>query len=134
VTAERFQAIKAALQSECDAEMDVKNADYAAPEDGDFLKNFHETAKRTGMSPYQAWLVHFEKHVMAIEKFCKTGGLASEPIRGRMKDGINYLHLLAGLIEECETSTSEPPDAHSSSHCVACQAERNRETISLPRY
>lgn len=90
--------------------MNVKNADYADAESGDFLKNFYETAQRLELTPLKAWAVHFEKHVMAIEKFVKTGGLASEPIDGRIKDGINYLVLLKALIEECNTRSHSHED------------------------
>lgn len=107
MTAEQFNVIVDAKLEDCRSEMVVKNADYAAPEDGDFLRNFYDTAKRTGTTPYQAWLVHFEKHIIAIERFCKSGGLSSEPIHGRTKDAINYILLLEGLIEESKNDKTD---------------------------
>lgn len=112
MTSEQFKQIFDAQLAECVSEMGVKNADYASPEDGDFLKNFYETAERTGSTPLQAWAVHFLKHIIAIERYVRKGGLRSEPIRGRIKDGINYLFLLRGIVEELEHSDSpQSPDA-----------------------
>jgi hypothetical protein len=109
MTSEKFHDVFEAQLAECRAEMGVKNADYASPENGDFLANFYETARRCDTTELQSWLVHFTKHIIAIEKYVKRGGhLTSEPIRGRIKDGINYLFLLRALVEELECATVEP--------------------------
>lgn len=86
---------------ECIQEIQKKNLEYSGQDvSQDALGNFKETARRLGVSSIQAWAVHFEKHVMAIESFVRTGRLHSETLSGRIKDTINYLVFLRALNEE----------------------------------
>ena len=70
--------------------------------DEDRLWNFKEVAKRFGVSPLTVWGIYWTKHNNAIEKFVRTGQLASEPIEERIKDARNYLALGLALIKEDE--------------------------------
>jgi len=76
----------------------TKGHDYAG--DSDALSNFKRNADRLGLTPIQVWGVYFHKHLDAIETFVREGAVASEPIEGRIRDAILYLHLLHGLIED----------------------------------
>lgn len=68
--------------------------------DEDRLFNFKEVGKRFGISPLLVWGIYWTKHNNAIEKFIRTGTVASEPIEERIKDARNYLALGAALIED----------------------------------
>lgn len=79
------------------AVMAAKAADYT--NGGDPLSNFYDASKKAGITPMQAWFVHFHKHVTAIEKFVRDGFVESEPIVGRIHDAINYLAILPEIIK-----------------------------------
>lgn len=76
----------------------TKGHDYAGEEDA--LSNFKRNAARLGMTPIQVWAIYFYKHLDAIETYVREGGVASEPIEGRIRDAILYLYLLRGLVSE----------------------------------
>jgi cyclopropane fatty-acyl-phospholipid synthase-like methyltransferase len=76
----------------------IKGHDYAGEDDA--LSNFKRNADRLGLTSIQVWAVYFHKHLDAIETFVREGGVASEPIEGRIQDAILYLFLLRGLIED----------------------------------
>ena len=77
---------------------ETKGHDYAGEEDA--LRNFKEQAVEAGITSAQVWAVLFGKHLKAIQTFVREGDVASEPIEGRIHDGIPYLFLLLGLIRE----------------------------------
>jgi hypothetical protein len=62
----------------------TKGHDYAGEEDA--LSNFKRNADRLGLTPIQVWGVYFHKHLDAIETYVREGGVASEPIEGRIQD------------------------------------------------
>jgi hypothetical protein len=80
--------------------MKAKGAAYSGAED--VLDNFKRNAKRVGVSPFQIWLVYFNKHIDAITNAIKNNpGYPVEPtesMEGRINDAINYLFLLKGLL------------------------------------
>lgn len=87
--------------SDCLTEMMRKVPDYSGEDQsGDTLGNFKNAAETAGVTKFQAWLVFFRKHGMAIEKFCRTGVVTSEPIEGRITDAINYLVFLRAMVKE----------------------------------
>lgn len=95
---DEFQAL---LRDEFEKILEInssKGHDYAGDEDA--LRNFKEIAARTGKTPIEVWSIYFMKHEMSIETYVREGGVASEPIEGRIHDAILYLFLLRGLIEE----------------------------------
>ena len=83
----------------CWPEMVRKGKDYADPSTGDTMKTFVETAKRAGTTPIQAWMLGYQKHLVALENFVQGNGLKSEGIDERIKDLVNYPLLLKALLE-----------------------------------
>lgn len=77
-----------------------KGTEYA--NDKDRFANFNRIASEIDLNRKQVLYVYLKKHLDAIGFFCKTSYVESEPIRGRIIDAINYLTLLAGMIEEEE--------------------------------
>ena len=67
----------------------------------DVLANFKRVAERTGISPEQAWLVYFLKHIDAITSIMTKPDLpVSEEPPGRFADAVNYLRLGYALLKE----------------------------------
>lgn len=67
----------------------------------DVLHNFKSVAAAAGITPMQAWLIYFLKHVSAIQAYAKDPTIPqAEPIKGRFADAINYLQLGFALGEE----------------------------------
>jgi hypothetical protein len=78
-----------------------KNADYSQGEQkGDRIAAFRRIAKDVGITMEQAWSVLCQKHWGAVMKYVKEGTLESEPIEGRITDIINYMVLLAAIVED----------------------------------
>lgn len=94
----KFYEIISVLWVECMEIMKSKGTAYSGVEDK--LGNFKRVAKNLSMTPYQVWAVYFHKHIDALDSWLRGEYMDSEPIEGRIKDGINYLLLLAGLIKE----------------------------------
>ena len=94
------------LDNLIDAEKKImvdKGNDYTKANEGaeeDRLYNFKDVAARTGLTPIQVWGIYFTKQINAIEKYIRTGKVASEPIEERFKDARNYLALGLALIQE----------------------------------
>lgn len=82
----------------------TKGHDYAGDEDA--LSNFKESGEDAGITPEQAWLVFFGKHLSAIKTYVREGSVQSEPIEGRILDAILYLYLLLGLVTDAQESSS----------------------------
>jgi hypothetical protein len=93
-----FEKLRTVLLQDAERLSERKGADYA--EEADVLANFKNTAKALGITEHQAWAVHFCKHTSAVLSYCKKGNVASEPIRDRLIDVINYAVLLWALSEE----------------------------------
>ena len=87
-----------------EAIMRPKMVDYAGNER--FSENFHRTAERTGLTPFQVWGVFADKHWGAVMAYVKNGKTESEDIRDRIADLVNYLLLLSGLISESESEVA----------------------------
>lgn len=102
MNASDFTRIKVGLFSQASSIADAKRPAYTGGNE-DVLHNFKETARRCGITPLQAWAVHYEKHASAIMSFCKNpSGLQAEPIAGRFADALNYLSLGLALIADNE--------------------------------
>ena len=86
---------------DCIDMMKVKNADYSQGEQkGDRIAAFRRIAKDINITMPQAWAVFCQKHWGAVMKFVKDGVLESEPIESRISDVINYMVLLAAIVED----------------------------------
>lgn len=78
-----------------------KNADYSQGEQkGDRIAAFRRLAKDNGITMEQVWGVLCGKHLGAVHKFIKEGIVESEHIEGRIHDVINYMILLAAIIDD----------------------------------
>jgi hypothetical protein len=98
--------------------MAKKGREYAGNEDR--LANFKRGAANCGVNPETVLYVYLSKHIDSLSTFIRdlerTKNLKSveekltEPIAERLKDAINYLLLLHGLIKE--RSTAEKADTY----------------------
>jgi hypothetical protein len=85
-----------------------KGREYAGNEDR--LANFKRGAANCGVKPETVLYVYLSKHIDSLSTFIRdlekadtlgsVEGKLTEPISERIKDAINYLLLLHGLIEE----------------------------------
>lgn len=84
----------------------VKNTDYSAGH-ADAMANYYELSNASGVTPFQAWMCLFMKHVTAIMRYAKTGSVLSESIHGRMLDVANYAVLGDALIKDMAAKESK---------------------------
>lgn len=82
--------------------MAAKNPDYSTEAD-DAMSNYYEIARIAGVSPQQAWLVLFSKHLTAIMTWAQGRDLKSETIEHRFIDAANYAVLGAALAKDLAT-------------------------------
>lgn len=70
----------------------------------DVFKNFKRNGEHLGLTKYQIWAVYCHKHLDAIFSSIKDNPNRpvdkSEGLQGRIDDAINYLELLAAMLEE----------------------------------
>lgn len=96
----------------CSAISKAKGADYTKGS-LDALANFKEAGKDVNVDALKICWIFMNKHYTAITNYVKTGGQSeSEPIAERIKDMINYLVLLQGLIVEIEEQKSSTITIH----------------------
>ena len=84
---EELQTVRAAGQEE-----------YAHDED-DAFANFRRLGKSLGLSKEKVLLVYAQKHLDGIYAHVNGHVYQREPVQGRIKDLITYLHLLWGMID-----------------------------------
>ena len=96
--AQRFYDIIEELIDECLEIMKAKGLAYSGKSDS--FANFKRVAKNLSMSQYDVWYVYSAKHLDSLSSWIREEYSDSEPITGRIKDLINYLFLLYGMIEE----------------------------------
>jgi len=74
--------------------------------DDDAFANFKSEGDDLGLTKYQIWSVYAFKHIGTIKRAIKVNPIHpvdnSEGLRGRIKDAINYLELLNGMLKEDE--------------------------------
>jgi hypothetical protein len=100
-----FNTLFEGLIEECRKVLLEKGYDYTV-DSPDKLANFMRTAERNGVSPLVVANIFFQKHTDSLDTYVKTGAVASEPIRGRIIDIINYAALIYALIEETGETAS----------------------------
>jgi hypothetical protein len=94
---------------ECASLLSVKGHEYAGSFDR--LANFKRGADLTGCTPEQVAFVYLSKHYDAIATYVREGQSppSAELIESRLQDLLNYVLLLAALIQErsdsCDTHT-----------------------------
>lgn len=76
--------------------------------DEDVLANFKRSGRTAKVTPEQAWVVYFMKHIDAIVTHMAQPHLPiSESMDGRFADAINYLQLGWGLLQERDQADLE---------------------------
>lgn len=100
--AQRDKFISEFLQTHSDAVLHTKGTEYSRGEE-DVNSNFKRVAIAIGADPVQIAFVYLMKHLDSIAFYVKTRESPSgEHIYGRIGDAINYLLILAALINEEE--------------------------------
>lgn len=96
---ERLLALHKELCSKALALMEWKNTDYTAG--GGVFDNFNNAAV-FGVSREQGLLIRVMDKLMRVKSFIRNGTLAlkNEAVEDSILDVINYMVLLAGMIEE----------------------------------
>lgn len=79
--------------------MSTKGKEYSRNEE-DVNSNFKRLSAETGINSKQVLYIYLKKHLDAITYFIKENKVESEIIESRIADAINYLFILASLIEE----------------------------------
>lgn len=80
-----------------------KGGEYSRGE-VDVNSNFKRVAEGLGITPEKAAFVYAAKHWDSITNFIKNDGKVNltEPIEGRLGDMLNYILIIASLIEESQ--------------------------------
>jgi hypothetical protein len=96
------------LFEECFEIQDKKGADYAPSDQAN--DNFMRNAVDLGLTQFQIWAVYAFKHIDTIKSAIRLSpknpalALKSEHIRGRIRDGINYLAILETMLDDLAMS------------------------------
>lgn len=98
MTLSDFNKLQEKILKECQEIMDQKGLAYSGKDDK--LGNFKRGASLSGSTMEKVWFVYFTKHFDSLASFIRNEYLDSEPIKGRIKDMINYLLLLCGILKE----------------------------------
>jgi hypothetical protein len=97
---DRAEYIQSFIEKHCFGVMGTKGVEYSRGEE-DANSNFRRTALAMGVTPEQVNRIFGKKHEDAIDYAVKTDNFeGSEPIEERIGDAINYLLILASLIEQ----------------------------------
>jgi hypothetical protein len=104
--------VRAILDEKCAPLFEQKGREYTGASE-DVNANFKTQSADWGMHPLQVWGVFANKHMASLKTYVKDVAngedpTPSEPIVGRIADLINYLLLLAGLIEDLGLAEAAP--------------------------
>lgn len=105
-TPEQFDVLLTEFQSKTVDLLKSKQKDYANK--SDVLKNFREVAIATNTTPEQVAIIYMMKHIQALSNMSSRGDYVwdwvkpdgSEGAKQRVADAINYLYLLAAIMED----------------------------------
>lgn len=115
---EKYNQTVENLRAACSSIVSSKRPGYTSS-DNDVLINFKQAARDAGITPLQAWLVLFNKHVSSIKAYVKNpAGVQAEPMIGRFADAINYLELGYALMLDTIVPTYTPPLKDSLTHPI----------------
>lgn len=104
MTNKDFSELMQSMFEDCAKISKAKGADYTKGS-LDALANFKEGSIDLGIEPEKVCWIFMNKHYQAVTNYVKTNGQSeSEPISERIKDLINYLVLMYGLIVEKQKS------------------------------
>ena len=96
---ERDAFIKHFFEEYCVKVYQTKGKEYSRSED-DVNSNFKRLASELNLGSKKVLYIYLKKHLDAITNYINQGQVESEPIESRIGDAINYLFILASLIEE----------------------------------
>lgn len=106
MTNKDFAELQLRIFEDCMKISKAKGADYTKGSQ-DALANFKEAGKDVDVNALKICWIFTNKHYSAITNYVKTGGQSeSEPIAERIKDAINYLTLMQGIINETKQNES----------------------------
>jgi ATP:corrinoid adenosyltransferase len=98
---DREQVIENVIEK-CKKVLFAKGKDYSGEEDS--LSNFKRNGDRIGLTKYQVWSCYANKHIDSINNSIKLNPIfpqvESEPLESRIIDVVNYMLILAALLEE----------------------------------
>lgn len=107
MNAELYDQITTQLNSLANDIAASKRPDYTQ-ESVDVLSNFKESARNAGITPLQAWLVHFHKQFSAVARhIANPSSTPSESIESRFCDLKNYIELGYALFREPTLNAAE---------------------------
>jgi len=106
MTNEKFYELVERVLDDCVDIMRSKGDAYAG-KDQDKFANFNRLASKLGLNRTKIWMVYFQKHMDALDSFLRGEYNDPEPIEGRIKDAVNYLLLLYGMIQETNPIAKE---------------------------
>lgn len=117
MTFPEFDTFFEGLIDECREMRDTKGKEYAHSESR--FANFDRASERLGIGRDMVANVYLHKHLDAIDSYilCKES-YSGENIRGRIKDAMVYLSLIAGMIDESMDKASLPRDL-----CFVCHKD-----------
>jgi len=93
-----YTLIQDKILPDCYNIMKSKGESYSGLEDK--LGNFKRCAKFADVNIEKAWYIYFVKHFDALSSYIRGEYKDSEPIKSRIQDLINYLFLLAAILDE----------------------------------
>lgn len=105
MTFQEFNVFFSDFTSECYDVCATKGIEYAHSEDK--FANFNRLAERLSLDRLTVASVYLGKHLDAIDSYIKTKTIYSnESIHGRIVDSVNYLILIAAMIDETLNNVS----------------------------
>ncbi len=105
MTAEEFDGFVKLFFGKCYDLLTKKGDVYAGRSDR--FSNFKNLSMQLGVGKYIVWAVYFQKHCNAILTWIRNEYQDVESIEQRIIDVINFLFLLAGMIEEDKQSQNQ---------------------------
>jgi len=106
MTTSKFYTIVNSFLDECLETMQKKGDTYAG-EGQDKFANFKRIASTFGIDQKFVAMVYLSKHLDAIASYMRKEYNDPESIEGRIKDAINYLLIIYGMIKEGKNSVKE---------------------------
>ena len=104
---EDFYTLIQLFLEECVETMKTKGKAYAG-KDQSIFANFNRVAAKKRIPRQVVASIYMDKHLDALDSFIRGEYGDPEPIEGRIKDVINYLLLLYGMIMEQQMAIPAP--------------------------
>jgi hypothetical protein len=125
---DRAEYIQSFIEKHCFGVMGTKGVEYSRGEE-DANSNFRRTALAMGVTPEQVNRIFGKKHEDAIDYAVKTDNFeGSEPIEERIGDAVNYLLILASLIEQRRRNSPVEGPQPAREVCSVCRRAYSNHT------